>query len=78
MLNIWFWSRQDTRIPKDVKNGAASVNPAAWGKPTATWNNNACQLQSKLGPNRNIINLTFCAYTELIDLGNVLTILYRR
>ncbi|KZV86615.1 glycoside hydrolase family 16 protein [Exidia glandulosa HHB12029] len=59
-IKIWFWSRQDDRVPDDVKNGASSVNPASWGKPTATFNSNACALSSKMGPNRIIINLTFC------------------
>ena len=48
------------------------------GTPVAYFPNNQCNLGSYFGVNNIIINLTFCAYTELIDLGNVLTILYRR
>ena len=48
------------------------------GTPVAYFPNNQCNLGSYFGVNNIIINLTFCAYTELIDLGNILTILYRR
>lgn len=59
-IKMWFWSRQDKRVPADVRNGAARLNTASWGKPTAEFNSDMCPLGQKMGPNRIIINLTFC------------------
>lgn len=29
-INIWFWSRGDSSVPSDVKNGATSVDTSNW------------------------------------------------
>lgn len=60
-IAMWFWSRQDSTVPPEVANGAQSVDPTTWGTPTAEFSStDACDLSAKFGPNRIVINLTFC------------------
>ncbi|KAF9446477.1 glycoside hydrolase family 16 protein [Macrolepiota fuliginosa MF-IS2] len=59
-IKIWFWSRAETDIPADVRNGETTVNTANWGTPGAYFPNTSCSLSSHFGPHNIIINLTFC------------------
>ncbi|KAL0960415.1 hypothetical protein HGRIS_005457 [Hohenbuehelia grisea] len=34
-FKVWFWSRNDSSVPAEVKNGAGTVNPDKWGTPFA-------------------------------------------
>ncbi|KAF8590993.1 glycoside hydrolase family 16 protein [Ramaria rubella] len=59
-IKVWFWSRTDTSVPADVKNGASSINTSNWGTPFADFPNTSCNLASEFGPNNIVINLTLC------------------
>ncbi|EJD51964.1 hypothetical protein AURDEDRAFT_181533 [Auricularia subglabra TFB-10046 SS5] len=59
-IKVWFWSRKDKGVPKEVKNGVGAINPDKWGKPTALFVSNSCPISKKFGPNNIVINLTFC------------------
>lgn len=60
-IRAWFWSRQDSSVPFDVRNpGQATVNTDGWGTPTALFPNTNCDISSKFAPHKVIINLTFC------------------
>ncbi|EIN09353.1 glycoside hydrolase family 16 protein [Punctularia strigosozonata HHB-11173 SS5] len=59
-IKVWFWSRLDTSVPAEVKNGATSIDTSSWGTPFAYFSGADCDIDSKFGPNQIIINLTFC------------------
>ncbi|KAF7318819.1 putative glycosidase C21B10.07 [Mycena chlorophos] len=67
-IQVWFWPRNATAVPPDVKAANASpgygylptVDTAAWGIPTAFFPSATCPISSKFGPQNIIINLTFC------------------
>ncbi|KZV78132.1 hypothetical protein EXIGLDRAFT_784265, partial [Exidia glandulosa HHB12029] len=59
-LSVWFWSRGDSRVPADVRENKGSVSPSKWGKPTAVFVSDSCDISQKYGPNMFIINLTLC------------------
>ncbi|GJJ06564.1 hypothetical protein Clacol_000757 [Clathrus columnatus] len=68
-IKVWFWSRTDSTVPSDVKNGASTVNTSNWGTPFADFPNTNCNMTSHFGPNNIVINLTFCGDWA----GNVFT-----
>ncbi|KAF9035191.1 endo-1,3(4)-beta-glucanase-like protein [Panaeolus papilionaceus] len=59
-IKLWFWSRKDRNVPKDVKNRSFDVDPRGWGTPAAHFPNTQCDLEKYFGDNNLIINLTLC------------------
>ncbi|KAG8857223.1 hypothetical protein FRB96_005898 [Tulasnella sp. 330] len=65
MINMWFWARNDSSVPDEVRHaGFASqtskqINPANWTTPYANFENSACDI-SQFKPQNIIINLTLC------------------
>ncbi|KAI0087574.1 putative laminarinase [Irpex rosettiformis] len=59
-IKVWFWPRNAGNVPSDLKSGAASVNTANWGTPTANFPNTSCDIASHFDANNIIINLTLC------------------
>ncbi|KAL5488346.1 hypothetical protein ACEPAI_6454 [Sanghuangporus weigelae] len=59
-IRVFFWSREDSSVPDEVRNGASTVNPDNYGTPYALFPNTSCDLESHFGDNNIIINLTFC------------------
>jgi hypothetical protein len=59
-IKVWQWNRDDSSVPDDVKKSLGSVSPSEWGKPTAHFVSDSCNLAEKFGPNKFIINLTYC------------------
>lgn len=59
-ISVWFWSRQDSTVPADVKNGAGSINTSGWGTPTAFFPSTSCNIASHFSPNNIIINTSLC------------------
>lgn len=56
-IKVWFWSRKDGGVPKEVKDGVDGVSPDKWGKPTALFVSDSCPIKDKFGPNNIVINL---------------------
>ncbi|KAL0960413.1 hypothetical protein HGRIS_005455 [Hohenbuehelia grisea] len=56
----WFWPRDDSCVPADVKVGAGAVTPEEWGLPFAYFPNTQCDLEKHFQENNIIINLTLC------------------
>lgn len=59
-IKVWFWKRNDPNVPAEVKSNTGAVSPSGWGRPVAHFVNQSCDLASKFGPNKFIINTTFC------------------
>ncbi|KAH6908023.1 glycoside hydrolase family 16 protein [Coprinopsis sp. MPI-PUGE-AT-0042] len=59
-ISVWFWPRNSEYVPTDVKSGASSVNPAGWGKPSALFPSNQCNMSQFFSAHNFIINLTLC------------------
>ena len=60
-IKVWFWSRKDKNVPKEVKKGLAQVTPDTWGVPSANFPNSAtCDTNKHFAPANIIINLTLC------------------
>ncbi|KAG8896343.1 hypothetical protein FRB99_008929, partial [Tulasnella sp. 403] len=62
-ISVWFWSRNDTSVPDEVRNAAGSknkVNPASWGTPYANFVNNGCDFDGKFKPQNIIFSLGLC------------------
>ncbi|KAG9310379.1 glycoside hydrolase family 16 protein [Chiua virens] len=64
---IYFWGRNDSSVPVEVKSPRGSVDTSTWGTPAAHFPDTNCYFTSHLGPMHIIINLTFCG----IWAGNV-------
>ncbi|KAF7328351.1 Glycoside hydrolase family 16 protein [Mycena venus] len=59
-IRIWYWPRDDHRVPHDVLKGARKVRTHNWvGIPAADFPNDSCDL-AEWAPHNIIINLTFC------------------
>ena len=68
-IKVWFWPRQASDVPSDVRNGnSGSINTDAWGTPTAYFPNTQCDVNSKFTPSNIVINLTFCEFS-LLHIG---------
>nr|GAT50274.1 glycoside hydrolase family 16 protein [Mycena chlorophos] len=59
-INVWFWTRDASNVPADVRAGGTSVNTGGWGTPTANFPNTDCNFPNFFDGNNIIINLTFC------------------
>ncbi|THV04719.1 endo-beta-glucanase [Dendrothele bispora CBS 962.96] len=59
-IKVWFWSRNDGSVPAEVRNGATTINTSNWGTPVAFFPDTSCDIASKFGPHKIVINLTFC------------------
>ncbi|KZV90803.1 family 16 glycosyl hydrolase [Exidia glandulosa HHB12029] len=59
-IKVWFWSHQDKNVPAVVKNGGKVIDSSKFGRPTASFPGTSCSLGSQFGPNKIIINLTYC------------------
>lgn len=59
-IRTWFWSRSDTRVPAEVKNGSGSINTSNWSTPTTLFTSNSCNLATHFGPHNIIINTSLC------------------
>lgn len=56
-IKTWFWPVGTA--PADVRSGAATVNEATWGKPSAIFpSTNQCSVGAKMAAHQMIINLT--------------------
>ncbi|KAG2008383.1 glycosyl hydrolase family 16 [Coprinopsis cinerea AmutBmut pab1-1] len=61
-IKSWFWPRDSSTVPPEVvRQRHGVVQPARWGIPDAYFPaTDLCDLRSKFGPQRIVINLTFC------------------
>jgi hypothetical protein len=63
-VKIWFWSRNDPKIPTEVSDLPApgrSISTANFGVPSASFPmGDQCDFASHFDPHRIVINLTFC------------------
>ncbi|KAG9004819.1 hypothetical protein FRB90_010703 [Tulasnella sp. 427] len=65
MINVWFWARNDTTVPNEVKTAGTGlkkkkkVNTDTWGLPQANFvSGDSCDLGSAFKPQNIIINLS--------------------
>lgn len=69
-INMWFWARNDTTVPDEVKaagNSTKTIDPSKWGKPYANFVSNNCDIQNQFQPQNIIINLTLCASDPFVS-----------
>ncbi|KAI0292598.1 2 beta-glucanase [Multifurca ochricompacta] len=59
-IKVWFWARDSSSVPSEVRNGAGSINPGNWGVPDAYFPNTNCNIDSHFGPANIIINIDLC------------------
>ncbi|KAH9475563.1 putative glycosidase C21B10.07 [Psilocybe cubensis] len=59
-ISVWFWQRNDPKVPFDVKYGSPITTPRTWGKPQAFFPNTNCDFKKFFAPHHIIINLTLC------------------
>lgn len=69
-IKVWFWPRDSTTVPSDIKTPSANgqVFTEHWGRPTALFNSVSCDLASKFAENNIIVNLNFCMPASLAFL----------
>ncbi|RXW14480.1 hypothetical protein EST38_g11373 [Candolleomyces aberdarensis] len=59
-LKVWFWARNDSSVPREVREGQGSVRPDTWGTPTAFFPDTNCNMDQHFAAHNIIINLTLC------------------
>ncbi|KAH7097433.1 glycoside hydrolase family 16 protein [Auriculariales sp. MPI-PUGE-AT-0066] len=59
-IKVWFWSRDSSDVPADVRDNTGSVGPDSWGKPVALFVSDSCDLSKKFSGNVFVINNTLC------------------
>jgi len=60
-IKIFFWSRHDASVPKDVSNPGSKIDTSTWGTPMAYFpSSNNCDFKSHLGAMSIVIDLDFC------------------
>ncbi|KAJ7072383.1 glycoside hydrolase family 16 protein [Mycena amicta] len=57
-VKIWFWSRDDPKVPVDVYQNSSTVDPDSWGVPEAEFPADGCSFTED--PHNMIFDLTFC------------------
>ena len=57
-IKVWFFARDDSNAPDDVREHTGSVNPDNWGQPTALFVTDSCDLSQKFGPNKFVSQST--------------------
>ncbi|KAJ7209245.1 glycoside hydrolase family 16 protein [Mycena pura] len=58
-IAVWFWARNDYRVPREVVEGEFIISTSRWGTPAAYFPNTSCDL-ADWAPHNIIINLTLC------------------
>ncbi|KZV90801.1 hypothetical protein EXIGLDRAFT_719926 [Exidia glandulosa HHB12029] len=61
-LKVWFWGRNDPKVPQDVRTDSDTVSPSTWGLPTASFTSSSisCDISENFQPHRFIINIELC------------------
>ncbi|KAG6830732.1 hypothetical protein H0H92_015011 [Tricholoma furcatifolium] len=60
-IGIWFWPRNATNVPLEVRYGGLAVDPSLWGTRQAYFpSTSTCNIDEHFDGNNIIINLTFC------------------
>lgn len=60
-MAMYFWARNDKRVPAAVRAGASSLHPdSSWGRPEASFPTTDCNFPQFFDAHQIIINLTFC------------------
>ncbi|EIW84068.1 glycoside hydrolase family 16 protein [Coniophora puteana RWD-64-598 SS2] len=60
-ISIYFWARNSAGVPSDVTSPGQSVNPSAWGTPSAYYpGSSSCDFGDHIGSQNIVINLAFC------------------
>ncbi|KAF4622601.1 hypothetical protein D9613_009002 [Agrocybe pediades] len=59
-ISMWFWARDDHRVPLEIKLGLPLLNTKTWGLPAAYFPNTECDLEKFFKAHKIIINLTLC------------------
>ncbi|KAN0091585.1 glycoside hydrolase family 16 protein [Tylopilus felleus] len=59
-ISIYFWERDSSSVPSEVKQPGDTVRPSTWGRPMAFFESTNCDFASHLGHMSIIINLAFC------------------
>lgn len=60
-ISIYFWSRNDKSVPKEVRNFGQTITPSkSWGLPQVRFPTDSCDLSKHLDAHQIIINLSFC------------------
>jgi len=68
-IEIWFWSRQETDVPLDVRDGSVAVNPSNWGEPEAVFSPAGCDFARHFSNHEIVFDLTFCGDFAGADYG---------
>jgi len=59
-IKLWFWSRESSSVPFDVRFALPIINTRRWGLPDAHFNSDKCDIETKFKPAFVLINLTLC------------------
>ncbi|KAG5636450.1 hypothetical protein H0H81_007992 [Sphagnurus paluster] len=60
-FKVWFWTRDSTNVPFEVKFGSPDIDTSKWGTPAAYFpNTSTCDFATHFNPHNIIINLTLC------------------
>ncbi|KZV80203.1 hypothetical protein EXIGLDRAFT_733435 [Exidia glandulosa HHB12029] len=72
-LKVWFWSRNDPKVPQDVREDSGTVSPSTWGLPTASFTSSSisCDISENFQPHRFIINIELCVSLTSMQAGAV-------
>ena len=61
-ISVWFWPRQSSTVPNEVKYGSNSLSPSinSWGLPNAQFPTTDCDYNSHFNAHAIIFDLTLC------------------
>ncbi|CAE6376808.1 unnamed protein product [Rhizoctonia solani] len=59
-ISVWFWGRDDSSVPEDVRCGDKKLRPESWGLPVADFPADNCDMRSHFGSHKIVFDLTFC------------------
>ncbi|KAF9445869.1 glycoside hydrolase family 16 protein [Macrolepiota fuliginosa MF-IS2] len=59
-IKIFFWPRDSTSVPDDVRNGSISINTDMWGTPIAFFPDTSCNMTQQFSNHNIVIGLSLC------------------
>lgn len=70
-VKVWFWSRHEDDVPRNIRDADTFIDPSSLGMPSAAFPKDTCDYDSHFNAHKMIFDMTLCvsASSILIDSG---------
>ncbi|KAF9501967.1 2 beta-glucans in both donor and acceptor sites of Gh16 Laminarinase 16a [Pleurotus eryngii] len=59
-VKVWFWSRLEDDVPRNIRDADALIDPSSFGMPSATFPKDSCDYDTHFNAHKMIFDTTLC------------------